>query len=390
MRRAPTWQARNFYPRSPCGERRGRHLQQADRDTISIHALLAESDPAPEAQRPVRRYFYPRSPCGERLQQAQGVRLKFSISIHALLAESDYTHPIGILVRVVISIHALLAESDHLKTSDHPHNTDFYPRSPCGERQLLPKPTPRPQPNFYPRSPCGERRNLCICDNTYTLDFYPRSPCGERRSVHRTIDTASRFLSTLSLRRATLVGDKIAFEVRHFYPRSPCGERRDNGRILSAKYLISIHALLAESDIPLRSRLKRTIISIHALLAESDLYPMRAFEPIGISIHALLAESDLMRSMKISILRAFLSTLSLRRATAPAQRSNPKEFDFYPRSPCGERRLFRQNFPPILIFLSTLSLRRATRRLWLLAQTASFLSTLSLRRATGQQGPEKS
>ena len=38
------------------------------------------------------------------------------ISIHALLAESD-THPITILVRVVeISIHALLAESDPRKT----------------------------------------------------------------------------------------------------------------------------------------------------------------------------------------------------------------------------------------------------------------------------------
>ena len=34
----------------------------------------------------------------------------------------------------MISIHALLAESDHPKMSDHPHNTNFYPRSPCGER----------------------------------------------------------------------------------------------------------------------------------------------------------------------------------------------------------------------------------------------------------------
>ena len=39
-------------------------------------------------------------------------------------------------------------------------------------------------------------------------------------------------------------------------------------------------------------------------------------------------------------------------------------------------------FAGSVLFLSTLSLRRATRRLWLLAQTASFLSTLSLRRAT--------
>ena len=36
----------------------------------------------------------------------------------------------------MISIHALLAESDHPKMSDHPHNTNFYPRSPCGERPI--------------------------------------------------------------------------------------------------------------------------------------------------------------------------------------------------------------------------------------------------------------
>ena len=35
-----------------------------------------------------------------------------------------------------ISIHALLAESDHPKMSNHPHNINFYPRSPCGERPV--------------------------------------------------------------------------------------------------------------------------------------------------------------------------------------------------------------------------------------------------------------
>ena len=33
--------------------------------------------------------FYPRSPCGERRQIKQTCRAKTSISIHALLAESD-------------------------------------------------------------------------------------------------------------------------------------------------------------------------------------------------------------------------------------------------------------------------------------------------------------
>ena len=56
---------------------------------ISIHALLAESDVPVRGARPKVRDFYPRSPCGER----PGVVLLFcpvlQISIHALLAESD-------------------------------------------------------------------------------------------------------------------------------------------------------------------------------------------------------------------------------------------------------------------------------------------------------------
>ena len=71
---------------------------------------------------------------------------------------------------------------------------------------------------------------------------------------------------------------------------------------------------------PLRSRLKRAIISIHALLAESDVGIPNANTDKKISIHALLAESD--------------------SATTSAK---TRQSDFYPRSPCGER-------PPVFIF----------------------------------------
>ena len=78
------------------------------------------------------------------------------------------------------------------------------------------------------------------------------------------------FLSTLSLRRATRVldGSKSSIE-------------------------ISIHALLAESDVRQVDRISKTRrISIHALLAESDLIRMLNSPHSQISIHALLAESD--------------------------------------------------------------------------------------------------
>ena len=103
-----------------------------------------------------------------------------------------------------------------------------------------------------------------------------------------------------------------------------------------------------------------TIISIHALLAESDelvlslLEQLRHFYPrspcgerpwhlhcvfifAGISIHALLAESD-----------GILFGLTLHKG------------DFYPRSPCGERHDLEPSMTRRLTFLSTLSLRRAT------------------------------
>ena len=124
---------------------------------------------------------------------------------------------------------------------------------------------------------------------------------------------------------------------------------------------ISIHALLAESDDKFIAALKNLkLISIHALLAESD--TKTAVEPANtnISIHALLAESDCtftplggtiaiflstlsLRRATPDFIRAikalsFLSTLSLRRATVKILVNIMLRFDFYPRSPCGERR----------------------------------------------------
>ena len=101
------------------------------------------------------------------------------------------------------------------------------------------------------------------------------------------------FLSTLSLRRATCI-------LHH----------------LQRQLFISIHALLAESDLSRASRLAPVIsISIHALLAESDDQTILKVYGYGISIHALLAESDGVMAATITPTYEFLSTLSLRRAT---------------------------------------------------------------------------
>ena len=57
-----------------------------------------------------------------------------------------------------------------------------------------------------------------------------------------------------------------------------------------------------------------------------------------ISIHALLAESDLEGRVSAVEGFLFLSTLSLRRATIYGYEYNRQVVHFYPRSPCGERR----------------------------------------------------
>ena len=57
--------------------------------------------------------------------------------------------------------------------------------------------------------------------------------------------------------------------------------------------MISIHALLAESDQAADMSARREArISIHALLAESDTWARGSRVTYVISIHALLAESD--------------------------------------------------------------------------------------------------
>ena len=101
---------------------------------ISIHALLAESDTGGLYFLGRRKNFYPRSPCGERLRVLDGSKSSIEISIHALLAESDNLRVVDGSKSSIISIHALLAESDCYSLRHSAQSRHFYPRSPCGER----------------------------------------------------------------------------------------------------------------------------------------------------------------------------------------------------------------------------------------------------------------
>ena len=151
--------------------------------------------------------------------------------------------------------------------------------------------------------------------------------------------TTSRFLSTLSLRRATALD-----------------------RLKSQATVISIHALLAESDrrpdrlwrayhgnfyprSPCGERLKpvrdkRTLdqfLSTLSLRRATPICQWRRSLKIFLSTLSLRRATENNGAMMVSDV-LFLSTLSLRRATACVRRMRGGQQDFYPRSPCGERR----------------------------------------------------
>ena len=105
----------HFYPRSPCGERLSIERCSLEEFRISIHALLAESDPYFLLFKIlVKSHFYPRSPCGERrLAHRENPLSRVFLSTLSLRRATGqpFTHYIA----NNISIHALLAESDSLR-----------------------------------------------------------------------------------------------------------------------------------------------------------------------------------------------------------------------------------------------------------------------------------
>ena len=192
---------------------------------ISIHALLAESDHANRYYVGLHLEFLStlslrRATSTGRAAKATTLFLSTlslrratriskahgrtpAISIHALLAESD-TQMQAAFKGPEISIHALLAESDGLDATIIGRTWDISIHALLAESDAR------------------------IIDPTYGQEV---------------------FLSTLSLRRATWQNVWSPQARAHFYPRSPCGERPCGHAFHVPFFQISIHALLAESDI---------------------------------------------------------------------------------------------------------------------------------------------
>ena len=180
-------QIRNFYPRSPCGERPVTRVASTPTTVISIHALLAESD----------------------RQVKQTYRAEISISIHALLAESDHWYHISKNAAIGFLSTLSLRRATHSGHSEPGGNLDFYPRSPCGERPYV----------FAAGNKAGAisiHALLAESDGGGLLSCFVKII----------------FLSTLSLRRATSTSERLFMPSHYFYPRSPCGERRSHSLLV--------------------------------------------------------------------------------------------------------------------------------------------------------------
>ena len=195
-------------------------------------------------------------------------------------------------------------------------NSDFYPRSPRGERQYAAG-IETGSHNFYPRSPRGERRfhfetkpmlgipisihaprvgsdllHFGVGRLSYISIHAPRVGSDSLWDAYQ--EMQAQFLSTLPAWGATLWEPSGWQTEHHFYPRSPRGER--------PSLVFSLYRLL--------------YISIHAPRVGSD---RRLQRPMSLSINFYPRSPRGERREKI-------------------HRHYKPITDFYPRSPRGERR----------------------------------------------------
>ena len=152
-------------------------------------------------------------------------RRQSNFSIHALLAESD-NKVCRLKQREIVFLSTLsLRRATRCHRGNHRSPILFYPRSPCGERHL--------------DVANGERQKYFSIHALLAESDLFKNHIFFRHSF---------FLSTLSLRRATIGRAEVVPRMLIFYPRSPCGERPPNHLMIQRRKKFSIHALLAESD----------------------------------------------------------------------------------------------------------------------------------------------
>ena len=308
----------HFYPRPPCG---GRHQQrayrEANREFLSTSPLRGTTvEGRPESGGSFK--FLSTSPLRGTKNSCIVKCSRIIISIHVPLAGDDRPRCCPAPRRGWISIHVPLAGDDAVRSKRSVRLWDFYPRPPCGGRLevvaglLLPD-------NFYPRPPCGGRlvRRLCAKKPFVISIHVPLAGDDGRHSRRRA------YLQRISIHVPLAGDDPSALRVCggcgiYFYPRPPCGGR----------HLPQSRPRRAANFYPRPPCGGRHNALYHRL----DCVPFLSTSPLRgttgkiggrgfvrpISIHVPLAGDDMRQRMTLSM---------------PA--------DFYPRPPCGGRRVLR-------------------------------------------------
>ena len=146
-----------------------------------------------------------------------------------------------------ISIHALLAESDGLRFVIRRKHRIFLSTLSL-RRATSYLGTMMEQSSISIHALLAESDFLSICRSAQAFYFYPRSPCGERLKLLAKRLSDALFLSTLSLRRATV--SFVLYDTSSLIFLSTLSLRRATYLVRGQRlnWGISIHALLAESD----------------------------------------------------------------------------------------------------------------------------------------------
>ena len=221
---------RYFYPRTPCGVRRGVLFLCQRHGDISIHVPRAGYDGGLRLRGSSHLYFYPRTPCGVRRATKSGA--DYGVGFLS-------TYP----VRGTTAPEAARSASWPIFLSTYPvRGTTKYIEWDLENNQFL---------STYP-----VRGTTLFGRWQYlpSLYFYPRTPCGVRLFVMRRGKQGFIFLSTYPV-RGTTSGQPL---------------QRDNP-------LISIHVPRAGYDINIRQRVSGVGISIHVPRAGYDQYTPRHF-----------------------------------------------------------------------------------------------------------------
>ena len=148
--------SQHFYPRSPCGERH------------SLHRLSGSSSS-----------FLSTLSLRRATEGTMATLTGTNISIHALLAESDpYVLPVPRPPQIFLSTLSLRRATirpDCLQLG----KTYFYPRSPCGERRYI-NLEDKQVSLFLSTLSLRRATPTAMLFTFLSFHFYPRSPCGER------------------------------------------------------------------------------------------------------------------------------------------------------------------------------------------------------------------